>query len=49
MSAVTGDLLLSLTTFVAAFASGLAGFAFALIASGIYLYVLTPAKRYRWC
>ncbi|HEX6980696.1 MAG TPA: sulfite exporter TauE/SafE family protein [Alphaproteobacteria bacterium] len=44
MSTVTGDLLLSLATFVAAFASGLAGFAFALIATGIYLYVLAPAE-----
>lgn len=37
------DLLLLAGTFVAAIASGLAGFAFALIVSGIYLHVLEPA------
>lgn len=36
-------MLLLAGTFVAAIASGLAGFAFALIVSGIYLHVLEPA------
>lgn len=38
----TADLYLAGASFVAAFASGLAGFAFALIASGVYLHVLEP-------
>ena len=38
----TADLYLAAASFVAAFASGLAGFAFALIASGVYLHVLEP-------
>lgn len=36
------DFYLAGASFVAAFASGLAGFAFALIASGVYLHVLEP-------
>jgi hypothetical protein len=36
------DFYLAGATFVAALASGLAGFAFALIASGIYLHLLEP-------
>jgi hypothetical protein len=39
----TADFYLAGATFVAALASGLAGFAFALIASGIYLHLLQPA------
>jgi uncharacterized protein len=38
----TADLYLAGASFVAALASGLAGFAFALIASGVYLHVLEP-------
>ncbi len=38
----TADIYLAAASFVAAFASGLAGFAFALIASGVYLHVLEP-------
>lgn len=38
----TADIYLAGATFVAALASGLAGFAFALIASGIYLHLLEP-------
>lgn len=37
------DFYLAGATFLAALASGLAGFAFALIASGIYLHLLEPA------
>lgn len=37
------ELYLAGATFLAALASGLAGFAFALIASGIYLHLLDPA------
>ncbi len=40
---VASDFYLAAATFVAALASGLAGFAFALIASGVYLHVLEPA------
>ncbi len=40
---VATDFYLAGATFVAALASGLAGFAFALIASGVYLHVLEPA------
>lgn len=36
------DVYLAGATFVAALASGLAGFAFALVASGIYLHLLEP-------
>lgn len=36
------DFYLAAASFVAALASGLAGFAFALIASGVYLHVLEP-------
>src|ERR1700676_5516901 len=42
---MTGDLTFFLAgSFLAAVAAGTAGFAFALIASGLWLHVLTPAQ-----
>lgn len=44
MSATTAHIALTTATFVAAFAAGLAGFAYALVASAIYLHVLSPVQ-----
>ncbi len=43
MSALPGEVWLALGSFVAAIASGLAGFAFALVASATYLHFRPPA------
>ena len=42
MSGIPGEVWLVLASFVAAIASGLAGFAFALIASAVYLHLRLP-------
>jgi uncharacterized membrane protein YfcA len=44
VSATSAHLALTAATFIAAFASGLAGFAYALIASAVYLHVLSPIQ-----